>query len=260
MSPSLSGSVSRRLTGQRDRRCGTERGVSPVRAIALIRWVVPAACGPDGRTQHVSVHAHAPLRAPGARSRSRVEGTSRLLRWSPAPCPRRPCTPARRHKQELSDRTQRTRLLRQFCDRVLAGDHLVGRGAKRSPRRHDRFRRDAVTRPGARSWLLLPQPSEALDTTRLLAQRADRRSASKHADYRSRARAGVDLEPGNAVEFEQFRPRSSQRRHCWSHEERAAGVSWIRANADRPFGRNSEAVRGPQLPNLCIRMPPATVA
>ena len=80
-----------------------------------------------------------------------------------------------------------------------------------------------VTRsPGrAREAGCLPQPSEALDTTRLLAQRADRRSASKHADYRSRARAGVHLEAGNAVEFEQFRPRSSQRRHCWSHEDRA---------------------------------------
>jgi hypothetical protein len=29
---------------------------------------------------------------------------------------------------------------------------------------------------------------------------------------------GVHLEAGNAVEFEQFRPRSSQQRHCWSHE------------------------------------------
>ena len=53
---------------------------------------------------------------------------------------------------------------------------------------------------GPSSWLFLPQPSDALDTTRLLAQRADRRSASKHADYRSRARAGVHLEAGNAVE------------------------------------------------------------
>ena len=75
--------------------------------------------------------------------------------------------------------------------------------------------------PGWREcWLLLPQPSEALDTTRLLAQRADRRSASKHADYRSRARAGVDLEAGNAVEFEQFRLRSSQRRHAGSAARR----------------------------------------
>jgi hypothetical protein len=89
---------------------------------------------------------------------------------------------------------------------------------KRPPPPHGRCRRDAVTRPGARSWLLLPQPSDALDTTRLLAQRADRRSASKHADYRSRSRAGVHLEAGNAVEFEQFQPRSSQRRHCWFHE------------------------------------------
>src|SRR5438270_11811995 len=59
-----------------------------------------------------------------------------------------------------------------------------------------RSTRDAVTRPGARSWLRLPQPSEALHTTRLLAQRADRRSTSKDADYRSRARAGVHLEAG----------------------------------------------------------------
>ena len=44
---------------------------------------------------------------------------------------------------------------------------------------------------------------------RLLAQRADRRSASKHSDYRSRVRAGVHLEAGNAVKFEQLRPRSS---------------------------------------------------
>jgi len=28
---------------------------------------------------------------------------------------------------------------------------------------------------------------------------------------------GVHLEAGTAVEFEQFRPHSSQRRHCWSH-------------------------------------------
>jgi len=98
---------------------------------------------------------------------------------------------------------------------------MTGPGAKRPARRRDRFRRDAVTRPGVRSWLLLPQSSDALDTTRPLAQRADRRSASKHADYCSRARAGVHLEAGNAVEFEQFRPRSSQRRHCWSHEDRA---------------------------------------
>ena len=60
----------------------------------------------------------------------------------------------------------------------------TARGATRSPW------------PGARSWPLLPQPSDALDKTRPLAQHADRRSTSKHADYRSRARASIHLEAG----------------------------------------------------------------
>ena len=108
---------------------------------------------------------------------------------------------------------------------------------KQPRRRRDRFRRDAVTRPGARSCLLLPQPSDPLDTTRLLAQRADRRSASRHADYRSRARAGVHLEAGNAVEFVQFRPRSSQRRHCWSHEPAARSSAETSGSVASALGR-----------------------
>ena len=108
---------------------------------------------------------------------------------------------------------------------------------KEPPRRRYRLRRDAITRLGARSWLLLPQPSEALDTTRLLAQRADRRSASKHADYRSRARAGVHLKAGNAVEFEQFRLRSSQRRHCWSHEPAATSSAETSSTVGSVLGR-----------------------
>jgi hypothetical protein len=98
--------------------------------------------------------------------------------------------------------SQGSRACKQKRSSVDVVDETAPSGAKRLPRRRDRSRRDAVTRPGARSWLLLPQPSDALDTTRLLARRADRRSASKHADCRSRARAGVLLEAGNAVEFE----------------------------------------------------------
>ena len=81
--------------------------------------------------------------------------------------------------------------------------------------RRSRFRRDAVTRPGARSWLLLPQPSDALDTTRPLAQRADRRSASKHADYCSAHEQASTSRQGMLSSLSKS---STQRRHrsrCW---------------------------------------------
>src|ERR1019366_7585950 len=39
---------------------------------------------------------------------------------------------------------------------IASRDRSAGRRSKRPPRRRGRCRRDAVTRPGARSWLLLP--------------------------------------------------------------------------------------------------------
>jgi hypothetical protein len=54
-----------------------------------------------------------------------------------------------------------------------AVDRGAERGAKRVRRGRDPLRRDEITRLCARGWLLLPQPSDALDVTSVLAQRAE---------------------------------------------------------------------------------------